>query len=165
MKTLAVEKITRETFDAFGTFYDMNYPENELSAKGSPGFYSDLLYLDMGCFHTAAISVGREYKREKNVIEFAEFHRHTCEGIFPIDGDVIIYVALATGEKRPPFEHFHAFFIPKGYFVVLKPGVWHGCQLPCSCDMVNNLIFLPPLTYTNDTYLYSFSEREKIEII
>lgn len=164
MQHIEIKTLDIEAFGRYGSFANLLKPLSPLYEKGEPQFYSDLLNIDLGGSTGASISVGLEKHRDKNIIEFAEFHRFTSEGILPLDGDVILYLAPATGKEQPPFSCFEAFYIPRGTFVLLNQGVWHGCQFPVTEEYVRNLIVLPRCTYMNDTYVYSFREDEKISI-
>lgn len=164
MQSITVKQLSKENFEKYGVYTDLMDPMHPFYKRGQPQFYSDLLKVDLGKHTGASISVGIEKKRSKNTIEFAEFHRYTGEGMMALNDDVIIYLAPATGKKVPPFSYFEAFYIPKGVFVSIKAGIWHGCQLPVKQETVYNMIVLPELTYANDMYCYFFKEEEKISI-
>lgn len=164
MDDIHVRPLTQESFQEYGRFVDLMNPRNSLYKQGEPQFYSDLQKVSMGTRTEISVSVGAEMKRSENLIQFAEFHSYSEEGMLALDGDVIIYTAPATRKKIPPFLNFQAFYVPRGVFVVLKTGIWHGCQLPVQNQIVHNMILLPELTYANDTYCYYFKEDEQIKI-
>ena len=56
----------------------------------------------------------------------AEYHDTTCEGVLPLDDDVVIHVAPTTKEPVP--ELTEAFIVPKGTMVKLNVGVSFSCH-------------------------------------
>lgn len=45
------------------------------------------------------------------IVTTVEYHNSTCEGVFPLDDDAILHVALASKEPVP--ELTEAFYVPK----------------------------------------------------
>lgn len=162
MEKVIVKELSHDAFRPYGEYCDLLNPRNPLYAQGQPQFYSDIQRINTEIAGGLSVSVGLENKRESNMIEFAEFHSHTDEGMLPLDGDVIVYFAPATGKKLPPFSNFEAFLIPAGTFITIRQGVWHGCQLPVEKETVRSLILLPEMTYANDTYCYFFEKDQRI---
>ena len=95
----------------------------------------------------------------KPVIGFGECHKYTGEGILPIDGDCVIYVAKAGRGLDP--DKIEAFRVPQGTFVALLPGTIHGRQFTCTDKPVHVLILLPERTYANDCEFFMIKEEEK----
>lgn len=163
MKTICATPITVENFKEYGSYTDLLNPEHPFCAPGQPQFYPDRELLRLGDT-SVGISVCLETKKERNVIEFAEFHHNTGEGILCLDDDILFYCAPATETAEVPLEHLKAFLVPKGTFVCLKPGVWHGCQFPVSKEAAHILIVLPERTYAKDCICIFFEDADKIEI-
>ena len=163
MKTIHTQPLTRQAFQEYGSYTDLLDPAHPFYAPGQPQFYPDRTILRLGS-GTAGISVSLEQKREQNVIEFAEYHQNTAEGILCVDDDVILYCAPATESAEVPFDHFQSFFVPRGTFVTLNPGVWHGCLLPVSRNAAHILIVLPERTYAKDCTCVFFDPEDQIEI-
>lgn len=164
MKQIHALPLTAENFDEYGSFTDLLDPRHPFHTPGQPQFYPDRDILRLGG-NEIGISVGIEARRERNVIEFAEFHHHTGEGILCLDDDIIIYCAPATETPEVPFAYLRAFQVPRGTMVCLKPGVWHGCQFPVNKEMAHTLILLPERTYAKDCVCIFFENEDKIEII
>ena len=121
-------------------------------------FYPDLVQiLGHGDLPVSA-SVARVAPCEP-VVSFCEFHNHTGEGILPIDGDCVIYVAGAGRGVDP--DAIEAFRVPRGTFVSLLPGTVHGRQFACGDAPVHVLILLPERTYKNDCEFAVLKEEEK----
>ena len=81
-----------------------------------------------------------------------------------IDGDMVIHVGPATPKDVIPLEEIEAFRIPKGTFVSLRPGVWHGGPFTTTDKPVSVLIVLPERTYANDCEGHKLDEKDYIEI-
>jgi len=85
------------------------------------------------------------------LIDTCEFHTSTSEGILPLDGDIFLHVGPVTPDDQVPLADLEVFFVPKGTFVVLKPGIWHHAPFAAEKGRtVNTQILLPPRTYAND---------------
>lgn len=95
---------------------------------------------------------------------FLEAHKFTCEGLLPLDGDVIIFVGSPAGD-RFSVENLEAFYIPKGTFVKLNPLIVHGTQYPVNTDEVHIVCMLPGRTFRNDMIPQPLEENEKAEIV
>ena len=164
MKTLKFKELTSESFQNYGTFSNMINPMAIKIGEEPCEFYRDMLQLNLGPASIASYSVCRLVGRER-IITNAEYHSYCCEGIFAIDGEVLMPVALAT--PNVPFnpESFEVFRIPKGTMIVLKPGVWHCAAFVHKSECVNLLITLPERTYANDCMVIDIPVDEQIEVI
>ena len=102
-------------------------------------------------------------KKEEKRIDFIEFHEHTCEGILPLDGDVILFVGTPGIYGLTP-EHIEAFYVPRGTFVKMNPLIVHGNQFSTSENTVHSMCLLAGRTFHNDMHVKQLSEEEKILI-
>ena len=87
----------------------------------------------------------------------------TSEIILPLNDDIVLHVAPATNGAPTP-EETHAFLVPKGTMVQLKPGVWHLCPLPANVESLRALIILPECTYANDCTVVDLTDEQAFEI-
>jgi ureidoglycolate lyase len=165
MKTINVQKLSQEAFRQYGTF--QNLLDNEGLAAASVnkrGFFADVITLNFGNTTLPAVSVCPVNKEEKNIIAFMEAHRYTCEGLLPLDADVIIYVGrVMRGELSP--ETIEAFYVPQGTFVKLDPLILHGRQFVMKAEEAHILCLLPQRTFHNDMMAKFLEEKDQIEIL
>ena len=82
----------------------------------------------------------------------------------PIDGDVLIHVALATRNGEVPLDRIEVFLVPKGTLVIIRPGVWHHAPFAFGSDFVNVLVVLPERTYAKDCFVSIIPEDKQLEI-
>jgi ureidoglycolate lyase len=165
MRTIKAKKLTPEAFRPYGSYVDLvNPPDCVFTSNLEAGFYPDMVFADLGGSTAAALSNSRAGLLEKNIIKFAEIHNHCGEGMLPIDGDIMIYLAPAS-PRECPLDKMEAFYIPKGTALTIRKGVWHGMQFAVSEKFVNTLIILPERTYANDCVFRVLSEDEQIEVV
>jgi ureidoglycolate lyase len=157
-----IQELSLENFRIYGSFSNMINPKAPRLGPEPIEFYRDMELLNLGT-NTAAFSVTRVSKRTQ-VIAKLEFHSHSGEGMLPLDGDVLIHVALATRNGEVPLDKIEVFRVPKGTLVTLRPGVLHHAPFVCGSDCVNVLVVLPERTYANDCFVHQISEEERIEI-
>jgi len=164
MKTIKAEPLTMEAFRKYGTFQNLLdiTGTTEPWEKTENGFFPDLVRMNFGIGNCTCASVNKITKAEGNVIQFTEYHGHTSEGILPIDGDCIIHVGKANGPITS--EKLRAFYVPRGTFVALNPGVLHGNQITCKEETVHVLILLPERTYGNDCVVVSFEPDDRVVV-
>ena len=94
-------------------------------------------------------------------MKFLEYHQTTCEGLFPFDDDVVIFVgAPAAGELK--VDNLEAFYIPKGVFVKINPLIVHGTQFPVHNDEAHLICLLPGRTFMNDKTARSISDEDEM---
>jgi len=163
MKTIKVKELNRDDFALFGEFAAMIGPHEYHFGDSPVRFYRDILQMHVSGRAMPSFSVCRAEKRPL-IIEKAEYHSETGEGILPLDGDVVIHVAPATRPDIVPHEEFAAFRVPQGTMAVLKPGVWHHAPFPLEKDIVNTLIVLPERTYANDCRVVELEGDDRAEI-
>jgi len=165
MKTIKVQKLTRENFHKFGDFVTLIDPLNEPATGPKDAwcaFFRDMVQLDLGgavpSFSTCRI------QPRKFVVDEAEFHNHTGEGAMPLDQDAICWFAPATASKDFPADEVEAFLIPRGTMVVVHPGVWHHAAFATEDKPLNMMIVLPERAYINDVYCAPVPADQQVAI-
>jgi len=165
MKTIKVQELSRKAFRQYGTY--QNLLDNEDLAEASirkAGFFADVLTLNFGTGTLPSVSVCHVKKEEKNIIPMAEIHKETCEGLLPIDADVIMFFGrVVNGEIS--LETIEAFNVPRGTFVRVEPLIVHGRQFVTKAAEAHILCLLPQRTFNNDTTKKILGDDEKIEIL
>ena len=152
MINIKVEKLSDESFRKFGVYQDLTNDE-QMSARTVAGgdFKADLIELNFGKTTLPTVSVCTVYKKDQRVVDFMEYHQFTCEGLFPFDDDVVIYVGTTMNGKLDA-KDLHAFYVPKYTFVKLNPLVVHGGQFPVHNEKAHLICMLPQRTYNNDMH-------------
>jgi len=158
MRKIKAQKLTKEAFAPFGSYYNLTKPEGP--HLGS--FYHDPVRNPVSGSIPMAFSSLVTEKPDKMIIDSAEYHNTTGEVILPLDGDVIVHVAPPS--KDPVPEETKAFTVPCGTVVRLHVGVWH--LAPFSLEGTTHvMICLPERTYFNDCTVVNYKEEEKIEVV
>lgn len=165
MRTIKARPLSAEAFASFGTFVCLTDPVSAKTGYTSEHFFPDLCLLDSETERKMTVSVGVETYTDRYIIAFAECHRECEEGLLALDGDYLLYVAAADGDAEPAPLQFCAFYVPQGCFVVMKKGVWHGCQIPVRPGKLHTMILLPEKTCLEDTRMVPFSEDNRMEIV
>ena len=137
MRKIKAKPITAESFKGYGSFTDLLNPEGYSLGD----FYQDRLLMHFAGDMQAAFSPLLIRKPEKMIVNQAEFHNSTQEGILCLDDDVVVHVAPAG--KDPVPELTEAFLVPKGTMVCLNTGVWHLSAIPVNKELAHVLIVLP----------------------
>lgn len=163
MKTIGVRELSPVDFKPYGAYADMLHPRGPVFTHGAEGYYRDMEVMTLGPSNAPAFSINYTVERDK-IIEFVEYHTATGEGILPLDGDILIYVAPATGKDARPLDQLEVYRVPKGTLVVLNPGVWHGTPFTYKCRTANVVIVLPERAYANDCDTIFLEESQKIRI-
>lgn len=161
MKKIKLEKLTKEAFAPFGTYYDFANPDGYGLSGAIHTFYPDRLTAYFGGqvgFSSIVVKKPSEYK-----ITQAEYHTTTCEMIMPISGDMIVHVAPPSAGKPLP-EHTKAFIVPKNTLIKLNACVWHLAPLPKDDESLTAIIVLPECTYMNDCIVVDLKEDEQFVI-
>lgn len=164
MYTIKAQKLTPEAFRKYGVYQDLL--DNEALKQSSifpQNFFADVVTLDFGNTNLPTISVCHVKKTPRNIISFLEAHKFTCEGLLPLDGDVIIFVG--TDARNFNSKDLEAFYVPKGTFVKLNPLIVHGTQYAVNEEEVHIVCMLPGRTFANDIIPHPLPEDEKVEII
>ena len=159
MKELTVKQLSREGFLHLGTYADMINPEGPHLGKEPCCFYRDMALLPLGQSTSAGFSITRVSPRPF-VIDELEYHTNTGEVILPLDGDILVQAAPASGNGILPAEDISVFFVPKGTLVMLRPGVWHAGPFAAGDSPVNILVALPERTYANDCTVIKLKPEE-----
>ncbi len=162
MKKIESKELTLEGFEKYGSYKNLINPEGIKIGEVPIEFFRDLVSLKLGNSNIASIGVNRVSNRERR-IDTSEYHNYTGEGIMPLDGDVLMYVAPASVEEEFPEDQVDVFKVPRGTFVVLNPGVWHHASYAIDSDYVNVLIILPERTYVNDCHVIELSNQLMID--
>lgn len=150
MIKIKAKPLTPEGFRKYGVYQDLLDDSSMGRNSVNPaGFFPDLIELNFGTTTLPSVCCCSVKKQERNVIRSMEAHQYTCEGLLPIDGDVIIFVGTL-----PPtgltVETLEAFIIPRGTFVKLNPLIVHGTQYCIDAERTHILCMLPERTYRND---------------
>ena len=162
MRQVKVQALCREEFAAFGEYYDMAAPEGYFLEGAIHRFYPDRL--TTACGGRLAFSPLTVKRTERRVITQQEYHTTTEELILPLDDDMILHVAPASGGKVVT-EHAKAFLVPKNTLVKIKTAVWHLAPLPATKDQLTAMIILPECTYANDCTVVDLAPEEQFEIV
>lgn len=162
MKKVKVQPLTREAFSQFGEFYDMVNPDGYALTGAIHKFFPDRM--TSCCQGRLAFSPLVVNKPQKMIITQQEYHTTTEELILPLNDDMIIHVAPASGGKVVT-DFAKAFLVPKNTLVKLKTAIWHLAPLPAAKEQLTALIILPECTYANDCPVVDLSPEEQFEIV
>lgn len=151
MKTIKAQKLCDNAFRKYGVYQDLfNNEEMQARVITEGSFYADLVALDFNrAGNLPTISMCHIKKQEKNIVSFLEYHQYTCEGLLPLDDDVIIFVGI-PGRGELTVDKIESFYVPKGTFVKLNPLVVHGSQYPVNNEEAHVVCMLPGRTFKND---------------
>ena len=154
---IKAQPLTRDAFAKYGAFNQLLAPQGwPYIGDENVKFYREMALCDLGLAHTAAISncVIRQRPLE---LHFVEKHNTTCEGVLILDADVLVHVGIALdGGAAPTPEQLEAFLVPKGTFLVMRPGVWHDAPYVLNAPMVNTMVILPEHTFENDCFGHEY---------
>jgi ureidoglycolate hydrolase len=163
MKTIKIEPLSLEAYKTYGTYAHMINPNDERIGDGQVEFYRDQLQLDVSPQSLLSYSCCRVEKRPL-VLDGLEYHKNCYEVVLPLDNDILLLVAPATPESKPPLDRVRGFFVPKGTAITVKAGVWHGCPFSANDNVANVLINLPERAYSNDCYFTAIEKEEQLLI-
>jgi len=170
MKTLKAQKLCSEKFRKYGVFQDL-FNNEEMRSRtimesgNTGGFYADLVALDFNrAGNLPTISMCHVFKKEKNVVNFLEYHQYTCEGLLPLDDDVLIYVGI-PGRGELTVDKIECFLVPKGTFVKLNPMIVHGSQYPVNNEEAHIVCMLPGRTFKNDMVASLITDEAKMAVL
>jgi ureidoglycolate lyase len=164
MDTVKIQDLEAVAFQTFGTFANLVNPTAFGFGKPPVEFYRDIIQQQLGEATTISYSICRVEGRPA-IIGSGEYHNRCCEGILPLDNDVLIHVGPGTSPSTPvPSDKFQVFRVPRGTMVVLRPGVWHHAPFSVNDKPANVLIVLPERTYANDCVALRLPDEQKLEI-
>ena len=172
MRTIQVQKLDNDSFRKYGSYQDL-FNNEEMDARAitgtgraEGGFYADLLWLDFArSGNNPTISMCHIKKKERNIVSFLEYHQYTCEGLLPLDDDIIIFVG-SPGRGEMSVDSLESFLVPKGTFVKLNPLVVHGTQFPVNNEEAHVICMLPGRTFRNDMIAKrTDNEEEMAELV
>ena len=162
MNTIKAVPITHENFAPFGQFYTMDKPEGYGLSGELHTFYPDRLTAD--CNHRVGYSPITVKRPKKMIITQQEYHTTTWEMILPLDDDMILHVAPASGGT--PVGHLsQAFIVPKHTLIKMNAAIWHLAPLPATKDHLTAMIILPECTYANDCTVVDLPAEQQFEIV
>ena len=162
MRKIKAVPITNENFRPYGSFCSILNPVGNCF-PGDATFYPDQIELNIQGGKPVTFSPLTVQKPEKMIVDKAEYHNYTGEGVFVIDDDAIIHVAPPSNKVIVP-EKTEAFIVPKGTLVKLNTGVWHLAALPVNNDLLHVMIILPERVYANDCIVCEYPEEDWVEI-
>lgn len=166
MKTIVAKPLTAEAFAKYGTFVNLLDDAQLASRSIFPrGFFADVMTLNFGTTTLPSVSVCQVWKQEHNVIQTLEYHKFTCEGLLPLDGDVAIFVGTPAPGAAFSTDTVEAFLVPKGTFVKLNPLILHGTQFPVDAQEAHVLCLLPERTFMNDVLMERLPEDRQAEVV
>ena len=149
MKTIKVEKLTKEAFAPFGEVLTTEGRE----AGGNPAshlWYPQAVVIDA----PTSINLMRVLPHDFVLKDFEE-HNNTTENLIAMDGDLIVGVADAGDLSA---DNVHAFYIPCGLGISLKPRVWHAVPFAMGKPVMSVCIFKNNTSH-EDIYFDSLNEE------
>ena len=162
MRTVQAEILTHDAFAPFGQFYPMEHPDGYALCGELHRFFPDRLTVDSA--HRIAFSPILVKKPDHMRIIQQEYHTTTWEMILPLNDDMILHCAPASG-GAPVTELARAFLVPKHTLVKLNAAIWHLAPLPAECDELAAVIILPECTYINDCTVVDLTPDQQFEIV
>lgn len=162
MKQVKIQPLARDAFAPFGEFYGMASPDGYALSGELHKFFPDRM--TTACKGRIAFSPLVVRKPERMIITQQEYHVTAEELILPLDDDMILHVAPASGGKIAT-DHAKAFLVPKNTLVKLKAAIWHLAPLPATEELLTALIILPECTYATDCPVVDLSPEEQFEIV
>ena len=165
MKTVKVQKRTREAFHKYGDYAQLIDPMSEPATGPKDAvcaFFRDMLPLDLGGA-VPSFSTCRILPRPM-VVTDAEFHNYTCEAAMPLDQDAVFWVAPASAASELDADEVEAFLVPQGTIIKLRPGVWHHAAFATENKPLNVMIVLPERAYLNDIWCVSVPADQQVTV-
>ena len=164
MRKVKVEQLSLDAYKPFGTYANLINPTDEKLGARPVEFFRDQLQLDVRGDVSFSYSCCRVEKRE-NIIDILEFHSSCGEVVLPLDNDILLQVAPATGSVDDvPLDKMRVFYVPQGTAITIKPGVWHWGPFTPNDEPANILINLPERTYANDCIVVNLEENDFIQV-
>ncbi len=161
MRTIKLEKLTKEAFAPFGEYCTFTNPDGYALKGALHRFFPDRVIINFG--KNAGFSPLLVKKPEVMKITQAEYHTTTAEVLVPLNDDMILHVAPPSGGKPVP-EYTKAFLVPKNTVIKMNACVWHLAPLPANVDELCVMVVLPECTYMNDCVVVDFNQDEQFII-
>lgn len=162
MKQIKAVPISQEVFAPFGQFYTMDQPQGYALCGEIHQFFPDRLVADSE--HRVGYSPIVVKRPERMIVTQQEYHTTTWEMIMPLDGDMILHVAPASG-GTPVTDLAQAFIVPRHTLVKLNAAIWHLAPLPKTNEQLTAMIILPECTYANDCTVVDLTPEQQFEIV
>lgn len=166
MKEIKVKALEQQAFARYGEFINL-LDEGALAAKSifPHSFFADVIKLDLGDTTLPTVSVCLAKRQEEKRIAMLEAHQFTCEGLLPLDDDVIIFVGIPLPGKKFSVDTVEAFYVPQNTFVRLDPMIIHGTQFAVHRETAHVACFLPGRTFRNDMLAEFLPEEGQAVIV
>ena len=157
MKTIKVQKLTKEAFAPYGAYYDMANPTGHALCGELHSFFPDRLT----AYHDAQVAFSPILVKKPDVLKITqvEYHTTTSEIIMPLNDDMILHVAEPSA-GTPITDQTKAFLVPKNTIIKMNACVWHLAPLPANESVLTAMIVLPECTYINDCKVVDLKEDE-----
>ncbi len=162
MKIIKAQPITKEAFAPFGQFYAMDKPDGYPLCGEIHKFFPDRIVADSN--HRVGYSPIVVQKPDRMIITQQEYHTTTWEMILPLNDDMIVHCAPASGGAVVT-DHVQAFIVPKNTLIKINSAIWHLAPLPVNSDSLTAMIILPECTYANDCTVVDLKPEEQFEIV
>lgn len=161
MKKIKVQKLTVASFHKYGSYAALINPDAETTGPkdGTIVFYRDMVQQEL-FGQNPSFSTCRMQPRPL-VIDYGEYHNHTCEVSMPLNGDALVWVAPADCSDRVPVDKIEVFEVPQGTVLNLRPGVWHHAAYAVGDKPLDVMISLPERAYINDCVCLEIPEAER----
>jgi len=162
MKTITAKPITVENFAKYGEIQNLLNPSTfGFGAGSSSAFYPDTISFHLNPLQPASICMCQVKKRDE-VIEMVEYHDMTCEGVLPLDADIVVFAGL--GMPQMPGLEIEAFIVPAGTMIKYRAGVLHGTQFVVGKESANIIVLLPERTFATDMHGHKLEEKDRVRI-
>lgn len=161
MKTIKLEKLSKEAFAPFGEYYSFTNPDGYALKGALHTFYPDRII----AYHGKNVGFSPLLVKKPEVMKItqAEYHTTTPEVLVPLNDDMILHVAPPSGGKPVP-DYTKAFLVPKNTVIKMNACVWHLAPLPANVDELCVMVVLPECTYINDCIVVDLKEDEQFII-
>lgn len=161
MKTIKLEKLTKEAFAPFGEYCEFSNPNGYFLAGELHRFYPDRVI----AYHGKNVGFSPLLVKKPEVMKITqvEYHTTTPEILVPLNDDMILHVAPPSAGKPVP-DFTKAFLVPKNTVVKMNACVWHLAPLPANVDELTAMVVLPECTYMNDCIVVNLKEDEQFII-
>jgi len=162
MRTVKAVPVTLENFAPFGQIYDMINPSGYALTGDRFAYYPDRMTADSQ--HRLGFSPLVLKKTERMIVTSQEYHSRTWEIILPLDDDMVINCAPASGGTPVP-EETRAFVVPKLTMVKINAAIWHCSPWPVNKETATALFMSPECNYMNDSVEPQFTAEQQFEIV